>query len=145
MKEFFKKIENNSLVTCFPDEESCLKFLAEQKWKDGYLCKKCGNANYCKGKTAFARRCTRCKHEESAASHTVFHNCRIPLQKAFQIAFMVCDNPEISTYKISDKVELRQMTCWKFKKKISACLEKDLNLTDHKKLEGLIKPAEATP
>lgn len=123
MKPYFAKLDQEEFESCFPSEESCLEFLAEQKWQEGFVCKKCGNTNYCKGKTPFSRRCTKCKHEESASSHTVFHNCRIPLQKAFQIAFLVCHDPEISSYKISDKIGTRQMTCWKFKKKIMECIE----------------------
>ena len=26
----------------FPDDHSCLAYLSEQKWADGYKCKKCG-------------------------------------------------------------------------------------------------------
>ncbi len=130
MKDFFNNLSEKTFEYCFPDEESCLKFLAEQKWKDGFICRKCGNDNYCKGKTNYSRRCTRCKHEESATSHTIFHNCRISLKKAFLIALMVCHEPEISTYKISRKIDIRQMTCWKFKKKLLECIEKKMNISD---------------
>ena len=27
----------------FPDDRSCLTYLSEQKWADGYRCKKCGH------------------------------------------------------------------------------------------------------
>jgi hypothetical protein len=108
----------------FSDENKCLQYLADLKWKDGFVCRKCGHVNYCKGKTPFSRRCTKCKHDESATSHTVFHKCKIPLTEAFQIAFYVCKNPDISTYEISHRINIRQMTCWKFKKKIIECIEK---------------------
>ncbi len=36
---------------------------------------------------------------------------------------MVCHSPAISTYEISRKIEIRQMTCWKFKKKIMECID----------------------
>jgi len=134
MKEYFKTIKIDNFDNCFPDEESCLEFLAGQKWKEGFVCRKCGNTNYCSGKTPYSRRCTRCKHEESASSHTVFHNCRIPLNKAFKMAFMVCHAPDISTYKLSHEVHIRQMTCWKFKTRIVECIEKNLKITDFDKL-----------
>jgi hypothetical protein len=119
----FKEIGITDLETMFPDEEKALAFLAEEKWKDGFTCRFCGNTNYCKGKTAFARRCTRCKKEESATANTIFHHCKIPVQNALKIAYMVCKSPDISTYEISRNLDLRQMTCWKFKKKIRECLE----------------------
>ena len=129
MKSYFSKLTEDNFEKCFPDEESCLAFLAEQKWGDNFSCRKCGHDNYCSGKKPHSRRCTRCKHEESATSHTVFHNCKIPLNKAFQIAFMVCHDPDISTYKISDKIQTRQMTCWKFKTQLLECMEKDFSIT----------------
>jgi hypothetical protein len=110
------------LEDCFPDETSCLEFLAAYKWKDGFACRKCGHDNFCKGKKPFSRRCTRCKTEESATAHTIFHGCKIPLNEAFRLAQTVCVNPEISTYEISRLFEIRQMTCWKFKTRIIDCL-----------------------
>lgn len=135
MNKYFSKLTDETFENCFPDEESCLSFLAEKKWKKGFVCRKCGHGNFCKGKSAFSRRCTKCKHEESATSHTIFHNCRIPLNKAFRVAFLVCKNPGVSTYHLSREIETRQMTCWKFKKKITQCLEKNLAVTDFEKIK----------
>jgi hypothetical protein len=107
----------------FGDSTVCLQVIAEEKWKDGYICRKCGNTNYCKGKTPYSRRCTRCKSDESATANTIFNHCRIPITDAFEIAYMVCGSPKISSYELSRRLETRQMTCWKFKKRIMECLE----------------------
>jgi len=123
MKEIVGVLDVNQFNKKFSDNDSCLKFLADLKWQESYACRKCGHSNYCKGKSPYARRCTRCKHEESATAHTIFHRCRIPLMDAFEIAFQVCSTPDISTYELSRKMERRQMTCWKFKKKIIDCIE----------------------
>ncbi len=110
-------------ITLFSTQDSCLQIISDQKWADGYVCRKCGNTNYCKGKTSYSRRCTRCKHEESATSHTIFHRCRIDLTEAFKIMYMVCHDPAISTYELSRQMELRQMTCWKMKSKLMECIK----------------------
>lgn len=107
----------------FADTDKCLQYLSDVKWKNGFICRKCGHSNYCKGKTNYSRRCTRCKAEESATAHTIFHHCKIDLTDAFNIVFNVCTNPEISTYELAKKLERRQMTCWKFKRKIMDCIE----------------------
>lgn len=119
----FRKIEIIDFNTLVPDDATAYGLIAEEKWKDGFLCRYCGNDNYCKGKSPHARRCTRCKREESATAHTVFHRCKIQLKEALEIAYMVCHAPQISTWEISRKMEIRQMTCWKFKKKIMECME----------------------
>ena len=118
MKNLFGKLE----IKSFDSEEACLKIIADQKWAEGYTCRKCGNKNFCKGKTAYSRRCTRCKHEESATSHTIFHRCRIELPEAFRMMYLVCNDPGISTYELSRLMELRQMTCWKLKRKLMDCI-----------------------
>ena len=103
--------------------ESCLKMISDQKWMHGYTCSKCGHTNYCRGKSPYSRRCTRCKHEESATAHTIFHRCHIPITEAFRMVFYVCRNPEISSYELSRQLERRQMTCWKLKNKLMECIE----------------------
>ncbi len=107
----------------FKTDSDCLKFLAQQKWEKEYYCVKCGNTNYCSGKTEFSRRCTRCKYEESATAHTPFHHCKMPILQAFRIFYTVCCTPDISSWELSRTFELRQMTCWKFRKKIIDCLQ----------------------
>ncbi len=123
MALIFKQLDIKELEGYFSNEEDCLKFLAEKKWEEGFTCKKCGNSNFCKGKTPYARRCTRCKHEESATSHTIFHRCHIPITEAFRIVYMVCHDPSVSTYELSRQVELRQMTCWKLKSRLMDCIK----------------------
>ena len=120
MPSLFEQID----ITLFTEEKDCLKFLADRKWAEGYVCRKCGNTNFCKGRTPFSRRCTRCKHEESATSHTIFHRCHIPITEAFRITYMVCHDPKVSTYELSRQIDLRQMTCWKMKNRLMECLEK---------------------
>lgn len=115
----FDKIE----ISSFGSKEACLKLIADQKWAEGYTCRNCGNQNFCDGKTLYSRRCTRCKHEESATAHTIFHRCRIPLPEAFKMIYMVCKDPAISTYELSRQMELRQMTCWKLKNKLMECMK----------------------
>jgi hypothetical protein len=109
-------------VDTFNDDEHCLEFLANQKWKEGYICKKCGHTNYCRGKTPYSRRCTRCKHEESATANTIFHRCHLPLTEAFRMVYMVCSDPKVSSYEISRQLEIRQMTCWKLKSRLLECI-----------------------
>jgi len=135
MLTIFGKINIPQLKDFFTDEEKCLQFIADEKWKGGFTCRKCGHHNYCQGKTPFSRRCTRCKSEESATAHTIFHHCRISLSDAFRIAHLVCSDPNISSSELSKQVNIRQMTCWKFKNKISKCIEEREDISKIRKLE----------
>lgn len=116
---FVKEISEEQLAELFKSDEKCLEFLSSVKWEEGFVCRKCGNTNFCHGKTPYSRRCTKCKTEESAAAGTIFHNCKFPLHKAFYIAYNVCKGKEeLSTYEFARRLSLRQMTCWNFRKKI---------------------------
>lgn len=129
MKFSFKDISADLLDELLSDEDRCLAFVAEEKWQDGFVCRKCGHDNFCKGKKPHSRRCTRCKHEESATANTIFHGCHLPLTQAFRLAYQVCHDPDISTYELARQLETRQMTCWKLKKRMLECIGTQGTLT----------------
>ncbi|MEI6455097.1 MAG: transposase [bacterium] len=124
MKISIRQMDPKQFESSFATDDECLRFLSEQKWADGFVCRRCGHTNFCKGKTPYARRCTRCKQEESARANTIFHRCHIHLTEAFRIVYMVCHDPEVSSYEISRRIDLRQMTCWKLKAKLKECVKK---------------------
>jgi len=122
----------------FADSEKALKFIADMKWESGFACRNCGHTNYCDGKTPSSRRCTRCKKEESATAHTIFHNIKFPINKAFYIAYNVCVlGSEFSSYNYSDQLGLNQMTCWKFRKRIQNCVSR-LESTEKSKIQTIL-------
>jgi len=132
---FNKEVSEEIVADLFVSDEKCLQFLAELKWAEGFTCRKCGNVNFCAGKSPFSRRCTKCKSEESATSGTIFHNCKFPIHKAFFIAYHVCKGKEdVSTYEFARRLSLRQMTCWNFKTKIQTALKTMDSLTDTEKV-----------
>lgn len=135
MKDFFANdLTPDELSQLFQSDDKCLEFIASLKWGEGFECRKCGNTNFCAGKTPFSRRCTKCKSEESATAGTIFHHCKFPISKAFYIAYQVCKgNESISTYEYARRLSLRQMTCWNFKTKISDTLKSLTNLSDEEK------------
>jgi hypothetical protein len=135
MSSIFKsELSTKQLEELFSSDEKCLKFLAEIKWKEGFICRKCGNTNSCDGKTPYSRRCTKCKTEESSTAGTIFHNCKFPVSKAFYIAYNVCRGKEdLSTYEFARRLSLRQMTCWNFKTKIQQALQQMESLTPNEK------------
>jgi hypothetical protein len=132
---FKKELSADQLNELFQSDEKCFEFLADLKWSRGFECRKCGNTNFCSGKTSHSRRCTKCKTEESAAAGTIFHNCKFPVHKAFYIAYNVCKGKEdLSTYEFARRLALRQMTCWNFKTKIQHAINEMSSLSENEKL-----------
>jgi hypothetical protein len=139
MQPFFRdNLTFEELEQLFQSSEHCLKFIAGLKWKDGFVCRKCGNTNYCQGKTPYSHRCTKCKQEESVTAGTIFHNCKFPINKAFYIAFQVCKGKDdISTYEFARRLTIRQMTCWNFKSKIQTSLNELNGLAEEESKEAI--------
>jgi hypothetical protein len=108
----------------YPDKESCNQFLAELKWKDGYTCRKCKNTHYYHGHIPYSRRCSKCGYEESVTTYTVFHNTRIPINKAFYMIFLIYSTKgKISSHKLAEILNIRQSTCWTYGSKIKLIME----------------------
>ncbi|MDB4925070.1 7TM diverse intracellular signaling domain-containing protein [Mucilaginibacter sp.] len=112
----------------YPDQESCNKFLSDLKWANGFTCIKCSNITHHNGRAPYSRRCTKCNYEESVLYHTIFQNNRIPINKAFYIVYlMYTTKGMISSYQLSEKIGIRQSTCWQYAIRIKKVME------DHKK------------
>ena len=137
MKKLFENIDIKGFESRFTSDDACLKFLADDKWSAGFICRKCGHTNFCEGASPHSKRCTRCKHQESATAHTIFHRCKIPIHEAFMITYLICSLPNISSHEISRRLNIRQMTCWNFKKKITECINQrgDLNVIQKAKIQ----------
>lgn len=105
----------------FNSNDSCFAMLEELKWQDGFECVKCGNTKYGKGKGERARRCTKCGINESVTVNTIFHRIHFPILKGFYILFLVNKHGDnLISKDLSEIVDLRLATCWKFSKKIKA-------------------------
>lgn len=110
------KVSFSEFKKAFPDEASCYQYLKELKWKE-FMCKRCGHKRYSEDKT-ITRRCSSCGYVESVKSHTIFHNIRFPLQKAFYIAHIEISGSKMTLAELAEQVDLRPATCSAFKKKV---------------------------
>ncbi len=124
MEKMFQSLTIFDFQNRFPDDKSCLDYLCELRWKDGFVCPKCGHTRYCKGDREHDRECTKCKHKVSPTSGTLFHRIKIPMLKAFYILYYVSTNKQgISSTELSRKLGLRQKTCWLFKQKVMRAMK----------------------
>lgn len=105
----------------FPGDISCYQYLALLKWQKGFECRKC---HYHKAidLPKFSKRCSRCGSVESATSHTVFHNTRFPIDKAFYMAHLEISGIKMTLKEVSEILDLRMATCSGFRKKVRKAL-----------------------
>jgi hypothetical protein len=134
---FGKELTRDEFTSLYPDEDACYKYLSFLKWDELYNCKKCVNDKFSWGKSPFARRCTKCGYEESVTAHSIFHNMRIPVEKAFYMVFLIySSNEKISSTELSRVLTIRQKTCWEYKKSISERIIQKKKEFKKDKLEG---------
>ena len=119
----FKEFSPREYYLRFPDDESCMEYLADIKWSDGYHCRHCGHTCFMPGKKAHSRRCKSCKYDESATSHTLFHKLKFPITKAFDLIFAISSRKKsVSTLTLSEELELHYETCLNFRRKVQSAM-----------------------
>jgi hypothetical protein len=117
----------------FKSNDDCFLYLMELKWKDGYSCIKCQGKEFGKGRLYHYKRCKHCGYDESVLANTVFHDLRVPLLKAFHMAFRISTKKKgMSTIALAEEVGVQQKTAWLFKRKLQSVMENP----DKKKLQG---------
>ena len=120
----FEGINAIEFAKRFTDNESCYLYLTELKWKNGFCCPRCGCEKSYKGKTYYYRRCQQCRYDESVTANTIFHKLKIPMLKAFHMAFRISAKKKgMSTYELATEVGVQQKTAWLFKRKLQAAMQ----------------------
>jgi transposase-like protein len=135
----FKGVNAIEFSNRFKDNDSCYQYLAEKKWGKGYQCIRCGCQQSNKGRTRYYRRCKQCGYDESVTSNTVFHDMKIPILKAFHLAFRISSKKKgMSTVELGKEVGVEQKTAWLFKRKLQEVMEDKKRLTGHVQVDETI-------
>lgn len=120
----FKGINQEEFYAKFQCEDDCNEYLFSLKWKKGYMCKRCGHKKSWKGKTAFHVRCQKCGYDESVTANTIFHKLKIPLKKAFGLAFeMAISKKGKSSNDLRKTFKVNAKTAYNFRKKAHKAIE----------------------
>lgn len=108
----------------FQSEDDCFAYLAAIKWKGNqYICRKCGNTTFHKGRSPYSRRCNRCKYDESVTAGTIFHRLKFSILTAFQIIqLMATSNKGNTSVELSHQFGITQTTALIFKYKVQSVM-----------------------
>lgn len=138
-----KELTLDEFSKIFPTDFTCMKYLEEHKWSEGFSCKKCSNTKFSVTTKLHSRKCSKCNYIESATSSTVFHGIKFPIHKAFYIAYLTTSkNTKFTVDELADTLQLNRLTCWKFRKKIldrETEIKKKSNLNKLDSWEVLLK------
>ena len=122
----FKGINAIEFSKRFQSNEDCYLYLIAIKWNKEYQCVRCSCKESYKGRTYYYRRCKSCGYNESVTANTIFHGMKMPVLKAFHMAFrLTAKKKGMSTVELGAEVGVQQMTAWLFKRKLQLAMKKD--------------------
>lgn len=127
------------LTDMFPDEESCLEYLINIRWPEGYQCIRCTDKNFLKiGKGLY--RCKSCKYEGSVIAGTLFQDTHKPLRFWFQaIWYVVSQKNGVSALGLQKALGLGSYhTAWEWLHKLRRAMVRQ----GRDKLSGLVEVNE---
>ena len=117
-----KRYPLGTFMKQFSTEAQCQEYLANLRWKSGYVCPKCGyrhayrlaNGRY---------QCAKCRHQVSVTAGTVLHKTHMPLTQWFLTFYFVCqDKRGISAVQLERMLGTTYKTAWFMLKRIRAAM-----------------------
>lgn len=84
-----QEVSIDMFKTVFKDDITCLRFLDELKWSEGFICTKCQYTKYKEGDTSFVRKCSRCSHPESVTANTLLHGIKFSITQALYMIYLI--------------------------------------------------------
>ena len=114
----------------FPDENSAIDFIVATKYKDGYVCPKCG----CMHKGIYHQKynhrfmyCNNCKSEFSALKGTIFENTHLDLRMwLYAMNLVIISRKGISALQLKRELGMGSyQSAWRMLHQIRKAMEKE--------------------
>lgn len=89
----------------YSTQEACLKELNQYRWKNGFICPRCGHDKSYQLKHRHLHECTKCGCKVSLTADAVFEPTRLPLSKWFATFYLMgTDNAGIFAQRFSKMI-----------------------------------------
>lgn len=140
-----KRYRSRSLLSfqrTFRDESICAEHLAQQRWKVGFICPKCGHDEFWFLSKRKLFDCKNCRFQTSVTAGTIFHKTRTALLKWYWLIYrMAMDKVGVSISEMQRILEIKRYeTAWLMAHKIrKGMADRDARY----KLAGLIEMDES--
>ncbi|MFN0116851.1 MAG: hypothetical protein ACKVQC_00980 [Elusimicrobiota bacterium] len=107
---YFKELRlgsTNLFNARFPDEKCCIGEFYSRRWRDGYFCVRCKNKKVA-GSIRKVIQCSKCRHQKSVISGSIFERSHLPLRKWFiaiwlLTKFSILNNSPKANIRLKDK------------------------------------------
>ncbi len=133
-KQFTSFLE---LIHAFPDQQSCIEYLEELKWKSGVVSPFDKTSKVYKCKRGY--RCKNTGKNFNVMTRTIFENTKLPLQKWFMAIWLLTNHKKgITSPALACDIGVSQPTAWFLMHRIRKCFE----IYNKGKLEGEVEVDE---
>ena len=114
----------------FPDENSAIDFIVAAKYKDGYVCPKCGGVHKGIYHQKYNHRflyCNNCKSEFSALKGTIFENTHLDLRMwLYAMNLVLVSRKGISALQLKRELGMGSyQSAWRMLQQIRKAMEKE--------------------
>ena len=123
----------------FPDEQSAIDYLEEERWPDGPLCPRCGSDKTRHLKKQNRHVCNPCNKPFSVRTGSIFQNSRIPLRKwIYAMYLMQISRKGVSSAQLARELGITQKSAWFMLHRLREAMDPGLD-----KLSGEVEVDEA--
>lgn len=129
------------LFEYFKDEQTCLAYLAQQRWQGNIECPHCCHNKIYTLKGQVKRyKCAVCRKQFTAKANTVFEDSKLPLRKWFAAIYLILGHKKgISSYQLARDLNITQKTAWFLGHRIRHAIKQG---SFSKQLEGIVESDE---
>lgn len=101
------------MMSRFPDEQACINYMRETRWREGRFCPYCGSDKVYDFKDGKTHKCGACRQKFSLKIGTIFEDSKIPLQKWFMAIYLITSHKKgISSLQLAKDIGVTQKTAW---------------------------------
>lgn len=139
--QFQKGLSLTQFLDAYGTEAQCHQALYQWKWPDGFQCPHCGHSKYSKVSTRKLYQCSRCHHQTSVTSGSIFAATKLLLTTWFLGIYLVTQSKNgISALELMRQLGITYNAAWRMKHKLMQVMkERD----DSRPLEGIIQLDDA--
>ena len=103
----------------FPDDESAVKWLEDQRWRNGHFCPHCGSTNTVECGKPQPYRCRDCRKHFSVKVGTVMQSARLSVRKwLYAMYLMQVSKKGLSSLQLARELGVSQEAVWRLGHKI---------------------------
>lgn len=101
------------VISRFREEQTCLDFIAEKRWKGTITCPHCGSTKVYKFSDGRRFKCAGCRKQFNAKTGTIFEDTKVHLQKWFVAIYVLSSHKKgYSSHQLARDIEVTQKTAW---------------------------------